>query len=433
MWSFKNHDQTIVQLLLAVAIGLDRARTTWSCSCVPERLCPVPDVDLRLTIAEDECPLGMVCCDVAVSDTPKQVVEGLPTFCEGTCVADQGKCFNDAYDEYGSDLIDIRLTGDNGCPVGQYCCRDSVEASPTCDGSCLPRSLCTMFEAPRVEGCAEGKVCCHMNHATWMGLVNDINEMVVPVPRGSQQCDWSPQSTDSRNPPWLVSVWSRLEIIPGLQLDQFMCSGVLMDPALVLTIASCVEPLPVEELFVNIGDHDISSRSSLRAENIYTIEQKVVHEDYNISAPMHHNVALLRISGTVRNGGCQPQLSSEKSLNNCYTIGWDRQLLATGKSSIPVQHDARVKGFDEDLFCAPGTICLDSAGGNCEGESLPGSPVVCQGTNSQQPWPLRGLLVGNCTGIATDGIAAWVNHQRAPEFVQKPKATDPSRQYLPVL
>lgn len=90
--------------------------------------------------------------------------------------------------------------------------------------------------------------------------------------------------------------------------------------------------------------------------------------------------------------------------------------------------------FQEDLFCSPGTICIDRDEARCnvEDESLHGSVVICEEGEQQDDWKVRGLLIRNCTGVAIESVVAWLEHQRNPGFVQKLGPADPSRQYLPV-
>lgn len=255
-----------MRIVVGVLVCLSGLRTALGCHCVPERLCPSKDVDLRLVDADDGCPVGMTCCDAPVNDGD--------SYCDGQCQADQ--CPGASFDyEYGEDAIDVRsVDNGNGCPANQYCCKTTrPHTSNSCSGTCLPESLCTMFVPSENGGCGQGHVCCHMNRTSWMGLISDINAMVGPGGHGDDRggegsCAWSLEQDGTRVPPWLVSIWARVEIIPGLQTDQFLCGGVLVDPALVLTTATCVKNQTGEELFVNVGDHDLSSRSLLRMENV---------------------------------------------------------------------------------------------------------------------------------------------------------------------
>uniref|UniRef100_A0A182KAZ4 Peptidase S1 domain-containing protein n=1 Tax=Anopheles christyi TaxID=43041 RepID=A0A182KAZ4_9DIPT len=416
---------------------------TSACNCVPENDCPAPDVDLRLIDDDDQvCSTGMVCCDLPAAKLDE-------TFCAGgVCVSDRSECSGEEYDEYGTDQIDIRTNDDDDddarCPGTQYCCRKKPEKdAPLCDGTCLPMSLCTMFEPG--PGCTDGNVCCRMDRNWWMDMINDINGMEESNPTNKHQrgCKWSRLRSDDTTivPPWLVSIWAQVEIVPGIQTDQFVCGGVLVDPLLVMTAASCVKDLPAQQMFANVGDYDISSRSLIRAENIHTVKEKIIHEYYNTSDPVHNDVALLRLTNPIRNGKCNAPLATPpanacKARNiDCYTIGWNRTLLAAGFGR-PKRYPVQVTTFQEDMFCAPGTICIDrDGGGQCydADESLHGSVIVCEEGELQEDWKVRGLLMRNCTGVAIESVAAWLDHQRNPGFVQKPRPMDPSRQYLPVV
>ncbi|XP_049290995.1 uncharacterized protein LOC125767975 [Anopheles funestus] len=426
-----------VWVLLLIAICLNNVGNTLGCNCVPENLCPAPEVDLRLLDVDGVCPAGMLCCDMPVNDNPTRLTDDLDVAsCDGKCVADRAECADVEYDEYGVGVINIRANDGKRCPAGQYCCTTILGKPATCDGTCLPRSLCTMFE-PGAD-CAEGNVCCRMDRTSWVNMINDINGMDGPDSYDERRrpCEWGGLGADgTRFPSWLVSVWTRVEIIPGLQTDQFICAGVLVDQSLVLTTASYVQNLPTEEMFVNVGDYDISSRSGLRMANIYTLKEKIIHEDYNTSDPVHNDVALLRLTDTVRNGQCVASLAAsveKQTDSSCYTIGWNRTLLEQG-SGHPKRYPVQVTSFQDNLFCKPGTICIDHDKQQCNEDSLNGSAIVCKGGELKDEWNLRGLLVSNCTGVDIVRVTAWFNHQRDPGFVQQPKPADPSRQYLPVL
>ncbi|XP_552461.4 transmembrane protease serine 7 [Anopheles gambiae] len=427
-------------MVISVVIGMACLRMAFACNCIPEKFCAAPpDVDLRL-IDDDQCPTGMVCCGEPASDLDETVCAG------GLCVSDQSQCPGEDYDdeEYGAGLIDLR-TNDVRCPGTQYCCRTMREQLPACDGTCVPRSLCTMFQ-PGPAGCAGDNVCCRMDRTAWIDTINDINAMgepaLLPVnDRVSGTCEWSRLGTDTTTvvPPWVVSIWARVDILPGLQADQFVCGGVQVDSSLIMTAASCVKDRPVEEMFANVGDYDISSRTLLRVENIYTVKEKIIHEYYNTSDPVHNDVALLGLTAPVRNGKCTAPLASPpangcKARNHdCYTIGWNRTLLAAGSGRMK-RYPVQVTTFQEDLFCSPGTICIDRDEARCnvEDESLHGSVVICEEGEQQDDWKVRGLLIRNCTGVAIESVVAWLEHQRNPGFVQKLGPADPFRQYLPV-
>ncbi|KFB49745.1 hypothetical protein ZHAS_00018402 [Anopheles sinensis] len=435
-----NHlERTIVWLVL-VTFVLSLSRGALGCSCVPEALCPAPDVDLRLVDSAEECPLGSVCCDVPVGEPSVKDNEiSTDLFCDGECVPINGGSASDEYDEYGTDLIDIRLVADTRCPTGFTCRSEPPTKAPVCKGTCVPKSMCTMFKMDTQNGgCTGGDVCCSMDRTSWMGLINGINEMEFnqssKTTAQEERCVWRTESDGIRIPPWLVSIWARMEIVPGLTTDQFVCAGALLDPQYVLTLASCVKDLTVEDLFVNIGDYDLASRSSLRMSNIYSIREKTIHEDYD--PPLIRNAALLKLADQVRKSNCNVTLAPTKDNGHesmkCHIVGWNRELLAVKNAGLPRQYKTRVESFNEDLFCAPGTICLHPEGTECESSALTGSPVICdENKPTSEGWSLKGLLVGNCTGVTVDNLGPWVEHQQTPGFVQLPKPTDPSRQYLP--
>uniref|UniRef100_A0A182SZ63 Peptidase S1 domain-containing protein n=1 Tax=Anopheles maculatus TaxID=74869 RepID=A0A182SZ63_9DIPT len=217
------------------------------------------------------CAAGKVCCDVPpIDDSPTRLSDELDEpSCDGVCVVNPSECAGEIdNDESGKDFIDVRNIAASSCPADQYCCRASVDV-PACDATCQPLSRCLMPVAG--GGCSEENVCCRMDRTSWFEMINDINGMADPDPvvDRSSVCEWRKLREDgTRIPPWLVSVWAKVEIIPGLQTDQFVCSGVLVDPSLVLTTASNVKHVPVEKLFANVGDYDISSRSALQMENV---------------------------------------------------------------------------------------------------------------------------------------------------------------------
>uniref|UniRef100_A0A182JLP9 Uncharacterized protein n=1 Tax=Anopheles atroparvus TaxID=41427 RepID=A0A182JLP9_ANOAO len=438
-----NHSERTALWFLLATIVLGRGAS--GCSCVPEALCPAADVDLRLVDSEEECPRGTICCPVRVDGTREEGnTASVDLFCDGECIpvdpGTPGHSADDEYDEYGTDLIDIRLASDTRCPTG-YTCRSLPPAVfPVCGGTCVPRTMCTMFIVGKQnDGCTGENVCCSMDRTSWMELINDINGMELD--RGSStpssqedRCQWHTEADGSRIPPWLVSVWARVEVIPGITSDQFACAGVLVDSRHVLTLASCVETMDLDDLFVNVGDYDLANRSFLRMSNIYSIREKVIHEDYDSAHPMQRNAALLRLAGDARDRNCPISIASSiedhHGYKNCLIVGWNREFLASTQTGRPGQYETRVESFNEDLFCAPGTICLGRGGTRCDDSSLTGSPVICEANKSMA---LKGLLVGNCTGVAVEDLAPWVKNQQTPGFVQVSKPSDSSRQYLPPL
>ncbi|XP_050067298.1 uncharacterized protein LOC126556123 [Anopheles maculipalpis] len=439
MWSLGSGKFTHVRTLLAVVVCLSIARKSFACNCVPVNLCPSPEVDLRLADIDGlVCPADKVCCDVPVDENPSLVLDeltGAP--CDGVCVTSPLECAGEVdSEESGKDYIDVRIAAGVGCPANQYCCRSKTDEPATCNETCQPMSLCTLPVAG--GGCGEENICCRMNRSPWFEMINDINRMADPEPGVDREsaCEWRKVGEDgTRFPRWLVSVWARVEIIPGLQADQFVCSGVLVDPSLVLTTASSVKNVPTEKMFVNVGDYDISSRSALRTENMYTIKEQTIHEDYSTFGLLHHDVALLRLASPVHDGQCVATLASsleKEEDSSCYTIGWNRTLLAT-RSGQPGRYPVQVTSFLDDPYCAPGAICLGRDEGRCNYDTLDGSPIVCMEGVLEVDWKLRGLLVNNCSGVPIKSVVSWLDYQRNPGFVQEVKPAIPDRRYLPVL
>ncbi|XP_035893018.1 hyaluronan-binding protein 2-like [Anopheles stephensi] len=441
MWSLGNANRSHLRILLAVAVAFSCAGQSLACSCVPVNLCPSQELDLQMADKDGLiCPAGKVCCDAPVVEKPTSLLDELDeTPCDGVCVTNALECAGEIdNDESGKDFIDVRNYGaSSSCPADQYCCRTGADEAAICDGTCQPWLLCIM--PLTLEGCSEGNVCCYVESTPAMETIYDINAMADPDPGFDRDsaCAWRKLREDgNRLPPWLVSVWARVEIIAGIQIDQFVCSGVLVDSSLVLTTASNVKNVPAEKMFVNVGDYDISSRSALKMQNIYTVKQQIIYDDYNeTSGLVHNDVAMLRLTTPVRNGQCVASLSSspEAPDSSCYTFGWNRTLLTAG-SGRPVRYPVQLTSFLDDPYCVAGAICLARDDeGRCNYDALDGSPIVCRKGETEADWRLRGLLASNCSGVPARGVTAWLEHQRNPGFVQEVKPSIPDRQYLPVL
>ncbi|XP_052873054.1 uncharacterized protein LOC128278372 [Anopheles cruzii] len=406
-----------------------------ACVCVPEELCPAPEVDLRLVDTDEECQPGAVCCDVSMGTLTMGNVPKSQPFCATACVLSEDQCSGDYLDnEYGEGLLDVRLMSDEKCP-GDYICCKSVEPSiqAVCNGTCVPGGMCTMFESSGTVGCTGGQVCCRMNRNMWTGLINEINaidhaESAVKQPE--THCEGAGGADGS--PAWFVSVWARVEVLQGFLSHRFLCGGVLVSPKIVLTLASCVERTTSSNLYVILGsNYDLVNRFSIRDDDTYTIDKLILHEDYDpATETAPNNAALLRLSEAASPQGgeeCFARFTTEgEPLGECYVFGWNKDAYVQGSESLLRSYPTKfnVNG------CNPGTVCFEP-GANCEDRSMQGSAVVC-GDRRQRATKLHALLVNNCTGLAVDHLSAWLRHQENPTFMQMPQRPVPSRQYLPV-
>ncbi|XP_035792919.1 uncharacterized protein LOC118467041 [Anopheles albimanus] len=420
----------------ALLLLLYLAGPSWCCVCVPERLCPAPDVDLRLVDSDSpECPPGQLCCDDPTVTQPA-------SSCDGMCVMDERQCpDSDWYDEYGSDALDVRLVADGDeCPRDYFCCGTNT-ASPKvpqlCNGTCVARTMCTMFEPSGSEGCPVDQVCCRMNRISWSELVNDINSMDLghtsEPPSTSDRCFTTGNSYERLGtPPWLLSIWARVEVAQGFFSDQYLCSGALLSPDLVLTLASCVEGTSPGRLFVNLGDYDLSNRFLLRESNIHTIEKVTVHEDYGVD-PVRRNVALLHLSSRIRPSpsSCFPSFAEKMPTSDrCYIVGWNKDALASGAEGEPRRYKAPIEDSANGLAeCRSGLVCFTN-GANCDDRSMSSAALLCDLEGGVVG--LHALLTSNCTALPLPSLTSWIDHQRDPTFVQKAEPPVPSRNYLPL-
>ncbi|XP_058065306.1 uncharacterized protein LOC131214965 [Anopheles bellator] len=352
------------------------------------------------------------------------------SICATACVLNEDQCSSDYLDnEYGEDLLDVRLMSDEICPAGYICCK-SVEPSiqAVCNGTCVASGMCTMFESSGTVGCTGGQVCCRMNRNVWTGLINEINAIDHP---GSGVKLPETRCGVNGSPPWFVSVWARLEVLQGFFSHRFLCGGVLVSPKAVLTLASCVGRTASSDLYVILdSNYDLVNRFSIRDEDTHTIDNVIHHEDYDpATEAAPNNVALLRLTAEVwPQGGeeCFARFTTQGDpLGECYVFGWNKDAYAAGSKSPVRSYPTRfnVNGCDR------GTVCFEP-GANCEDRSMQGSAVVCG--DRRRGGKLHALLVNNCTGLAVDHLSAWIRHQENPTFVQMPQPPVPSRQYLPL-
>ncbi|XP_050093426.1 uncharacterized protein LOC126576262 [Anopheles aquasalis] len=415
------------------------AGSSWCCICVPERFCPAPDVDLRLVDGDPlDCPPGQLCCDDPIvpqsaSDTAGQ---NSPNPCDGMCVMNESQCpDSDWYDEYGSDALDVRLVADGDeCPRDYICCGATAvppKVPKHCNGTCVASTMCTMFEPSGNAGCPGDQVCCRMNRISWTELVNDINSMDLghtnkPPIVTSDRCF---TTGNPSVPSWLLSIWAGVEVAQGFFSDQYRCAGALLSPDLVLTLASCVEGTSPDQLFVNLGDYDLSNRFSLQDSNIHTIAKVTIHEDYGVD-PVRRNVALLQLTSKIRRGSssCFASFTNGKlpTSDGCYIVGWNKDALASGtEAAVPRRYqttlaDCRLSGL----------VCLAN-GANCDDRSMSSAVLLCDQEGGAMA-RLHALLTSNCTAVPLQSLTSWIDHQRDPTFVQKAEPPVPSRNYLPL-
>ncbi|XP_049538826.1 uncharacterized protein LOC125953366 [Anopheles darlingi] len=435
-----SHGSEAVLLLLILCF----ARASWCCVCVPERLCPAPDVDLRLV--DSDCPPGELCCDDPMVEQPAINTGGQhpADSCNGVCVMDESQCpDSDLYDEYGSDTLDIRLVADGDeCPRDYICCGTSTmppKVPQICNGTCVAPTMCTMFEPSAGEGCPADQVCCRMNRISWSELVNDINSMDLghtrEPPSTSDRCAVTMGNSFERlaTPAWFLSIWAQVEVAQGFFSDQYLCAGALLSPDLVLTLSSCVERISPDRLFVNLGDDDLSNRFLLQDSNIYTIEKVTTHEDYRVD-PVRRNVALLHLTTKIRRNAssCFATFTEKRPTSGgCYIVGWNKDALASGTEAVPRRYQTTL-GEDSanDLGgCMSDLVCF-SNGANCDDRSMSSAALLCDQEGGLVG--LHALLLSNCTGLPLQSLANWIDHQRDPSFVQKVQPPVPSRNYLPL-
>ncbi|XP_046388518.1 clotting factor G beta subunit-like [Ischnura elegans] len=151
----------------------------------------------------------------------------------------------------------------------------------------------------------------------------------------SRACGVTPKvtrlnATDSRTQfgefPWQVAVIEKYE-------EEFICSGVLVSPRVVLTAAQCVQEIPVSQIKVRLGEWDILNEDKNPFEPYTSVDVPVSKKYLNTESRIlseAYNLAILKLVVPINFDEyphvapiCLPQITMGKAnLSDCMVTGW---------------------------------------------------------------------------------------------------------------
>ncbi|XP_062555593.1 uncharacterized protein LOC134220529 [Armigeres subalbatus] len=399
-------------------------------SCVPDWQCAPSDVDLR--ISTGTCPLNRVCCKSSVP------------VCNGKCVP-ATQC-----DDIGINLRHMQ----NPCAENLICCQNVKMQS--CPGRCIPANQCSNYAPGKVPidlrktdiGCSNGDVCCMIPplfEPPMMGT-SGVDHNIPALPSGPGCSFGSDPSNSFLSKPdvkWLVSVWSRQEILGELR-QQFLCTGTLLKPDLVLTSADCVEDKMPQAMYVRIDDFNLKPLNTLSPRREFKVSEVIIHPDYS-STEQTANLAVLKLAknATRSSSTCLPSLTKLNPTDQCFLIGWNKLNIMDDSTPNATPDKHLVTGLTMGAKCNEGYICSDdrkqSSQRQCA-DAFQGSPVICLIGNGPS-WVQVGLTSAASEACNVENVPhsfvsvatyeSWIREQIAPSFTQIPMTADPERRYLP--
>ncbi|KAM7022741.1 acrosin-like [Passerculus sandwichensis] len=220
-----------------------------------------------------------------------------------------------------------------------------------------------------------------------------------------------------------------------------MCSGVLIHPQWVLTVARCFMDIKdTSNWKVMIGATDLAQPGP-EAQN-RRIRNVLKHQDYCDEAP-GNNIALVELDQPVECSdyiqlGCVPDSSLAVSeLKTCYVAGW-RATPETAPTPAPglVLQEAKVRLIDVQLCNSsrwyggavhPQELCAGYPRGGidtCQGDT--GGPLVCKDNTGDFFW-LVGLTSWGkgCAGAKRPGV--FTSTQHFHDWIQTQMGTLPPK------
>ncbi|XP_041257012.1 acrosin-like [Onychostruthus taczanowskii] len=236
--------------------------------------------------------------------------------------------------------------------------------------------------------------------------------------------------------PGIVSVQATLE-----NGTWHMCSGALIHPQWVLTVAQCFFRSGDISIYkVVMGTADVAQPGPEAA--VRRIQRLLKHQNY-VAATAWNNIALLELDQPVECSdyiqlGCVPDSSlAVPKLKTCYIAGW-RATPDSAPSPRLVLQEAKVRLIDVQLCNSsrwyggavhPQDLCAGYPRGGidtCQGDI--GGPLVCKDHVGDYFW-LVGLASWGkgCVGEKRPGVFASTQHFREWIQIQMGKAAaDPS-------
>ncbi|XP_053834966.1 LOW QUALITY PROTEIN: acrosin-like [Vidua macroura] len=221
--------------------------------------------------------------------------------------------------------------------------------------------------------------------------------------------------------PGIVSVQATLE-----NGTWHMCSGALIHPQWVLTVAQCFARAGDISIYeVVMGTADVAQPGPEAA--VRRIQRLLVHQNY-VAATARNNIALLELDQPVECSdyiqlGCVPDSSlAVPELKTCYMAGW-RATPDSAPGPRLVLQEAKVRLIDVQLCNSsrwyggavhPQDLCAGYPRGGidtCQGDS--GGPLVCKDHVGDYFW-LVGLASWGkgCTGEKRPGVFTSTQHFR---------------------
>ncbi|XP_071454011.1 uncharacterized protein [Hetaerina americana] len=126
--------------------------------------------------------------------------------------------------------------------------------------------------------------------------------------------------------PWQVAIIEKYE-------EEFVCSGVLVSPRIVLTAAHCIQEIPVSQIKVRLGEWDILSEDKNPFETYASVDIPVSKKYLNTESRTlneAYNLGILKLNIAVNFDEyphiapiCLPQITPGKTnFSDCLVTGW---------------------------------------------------------------------------------------------------------------
>ncbi|XP_027229106.2 uncharacterized protein [Penaeus vannamei] len=152
--------------------------------------------------------------------------------------------------------------------------------------------------------------------------------------------------------PWQAAIYKVRNIGGGLQ-STFVCSGVLVDKAFVITPAHCVVG-PTTDFTVVLGEYTLGGGGSILERQVTGVSDILVYPGYESTNPLVHDVALVQLDRAIAFDNfpqiglaCLPYpdiLYRNTGAWDCFTVGWNGKAgaLQRVESNLLSKRDCRV-------------------------------------------------------------------------------------------